>query len=410
MTAKIGEKILSLESLRGLAALVVVFDHFFRTFYPFTFVSTRPSHSNFEWYFSHTPLFVAINGAFAVMIFFVLSGFVLSYGFFKRPEKFDYVSAVVKRYFRLTPIVLVSILAAFILLKLHLFFNTQAGLMPESWKKDVDLLSALWEGFIGVYVTAPDASSLNSVLWTIYYEMIGSIFVFALLAMIGRDRRRGFVYAFLAVILIGTNFIGFLIGLILADIYQNKRSIYESIANQSVFYKLIALTAALYMASFPPLRTAEDLGLAFRPMLFLNNYSLNQTIVHLIAAAIIIILLLTSRRLNRFLELRPLVFLGAVSYSMYATHLLVLGSVVSFVFYMATQNGWAYNNAAAIAALVYIPTVLIVATLVTKYVDKPAIALSRASGRFILARHAQKPRATKPSTSPMASTPEKAAS
>jgi len=376
-----GKRILSLESLRGLAALTVVFDHFFRTFYPFTFVDTRPQHSSFEWFFIHTPLFVTINGAFAVMIFFVLSGFVLSYGFFKRPERFDFVRALVKRYFRLTPVVLGSVLLAFVLLKLHLFFNTQAGLMPTSWKNDdIGLVSAIWQGIAGVYITTPNDASLNSVLWTIYYEMIGSVLIFAILAMVGRDHRRGYVYAFLVFILIGTNFIGFVAGLILADIYHNRSQVYKFIANLSIIYKGLALTAALYFASFPPLRNAENLSLVHRPLLFLDNYTLNQTIVLLIAAVTIIVLVLTSKRLNKLLELKPLVFLGSISYSMYAIHLLVLGSAASLAFYLAQQQGLPYNYSAAIAVGVYLPTVLIVAVLFNKFVDKPAIALSRIAG------------------------------
>jgi peptidoglycan/LPS O-acetylase OafA/YrhL len=328
------------------------------------------------------------------MIFFVLSGFVLSYGFFKRPERFDFVHAIIKRYFRLTPIVLISILLAFVLLKLHLFFNTQADLMPTSWKSDnIGLLSALWQGIVGVYVTASDDFSLNSVLWTIYYEMIGSVLVFAILAMTGRDNRRGYVYGFLAIILIGTNFIGFLAGLILADIYHNRGRVYEIIANLSIFYKAIALMAAIYMGSFPPLRTAENLSRLQRPLLFLEDYALNQTIVHLAAAVIMLTLVLTSKRLNKTFELRPLVFLGSISYSMYAVHLLVLGSVGSLAYYIATRNGLPYNYCAAIAMAAYLPTALVVAVLMTKYVDKPAITLSRMASKWSFIKRSPKSRA-----------------
>lgn len=402
-----GKRILSLESLRGLAALTVVFDHFFRTFYPFTFVDTRPSHSSFEWFFIHTPLFVTINGAFAVMIFFVLSGFVLSYGFFKRPAKFDFVSAIVKRYFRLTPVVLASVLLAFVLLKLHLFFNTQAGLMPTSWKNDdIGLVSAIWQGLAGVYITTPNDASLNSVLWTIYYEMIGSVLIFAVLAMVGRDHRRGYVYAFLTFILIGTNFIGFIAGLILADIFHNRNQVYKFIADLSVFYKGIALAVALYLASFPPLRNAENLSLVHRPLLFLDNYTLNQTIVLLIAAVIIIVLVLTSKRLNKLLELKPLVFLGSISYSVYAVHLIILGSAASLAFYLAQQQGLSYNYSAAIAVAVYLPVVLIVAVLMNKFVDKPAIALSRMAGKSLFTRNSLKGKAKIPG-SELVPVPEK---
>jgi peptidoglycan/LPS O-acetylase OafA/YrhL len=204
--------------------------------------------------------------------------------------------------------------------------------------------------------------------------------------MVGRDHRRGYVYAFLVLILIGTNFIGFIAGLILADIYHNRDRVYKFIANLSVFYKTFALTVAIYMASFPPLRNAENLSLVHRPLLFLDNYVLNQTIVHLIAAVIIIVLMLTSKRLNKLFELKPLVFLGSISYSMYAIHLLILGSAGSLAFYVAQSYGLPYNYSAAIAMGAYLPTILIASLLMNKFVDQPAIALSRMAGRSLFAR------------------------
>ncbi|MCB9988463.1 MAG: acyltransferase family protein [Rhodospirillales bacterium] len=59
-----------LDSLRGIAALVVVFNHFYGV------IPALASSEN--WLFSYTPLHTLIAGRQAVIIFFVLSGFVLS--------------------------------------------------------------------------------------------------------------------------------------------------------------------------------------------------------------------------------------------------------------------------------------------------------------------------------------------
>lgn len=378
-------KILALESLRGLAAFSVVLDHYFRTFYPATFANNAPSHSNYEWLFVETPLFFLVNGAFAVIIFFVLSGFVLSYGFFKKGSG-DLVGSVVKRYFRLTPVVLASVLLAFLLLKLDLFFNDDAGIMPVSWQDDsVTFGQALWDGLIGVYIIQPGDSSLNSPLWTIYCEMIGSVIVYAILALLGKDRRRVIVYPFLVLILLNTYFIGFIVGLILADLYHNRHSLFEKIAAIPTPIKITLLFAALWMASFPPLRTPETTALIHQPLLFIGDfYGFNANLVHLVGAVIIICLILTSQRLAKVGEFKPFVALGAASYSLYATHLIVLGSVCSFAFFIATQTfHLPYNVAALVAFMAYVPSALVVAMIMKKYVDEPSINLSRAaSGWF----------------------------
>lgn len=374
-------KILSLESLRGLAAFVVILDHFFRTFYPATFANGNITHSNYEWLFIKTPLFAVVNGSFAVVVFFVLSGFVLSYGYFKKGSA-DFVSSVIKRYFRLMPIVLGSILLAFLLLKLNLFFNSKAGIMPFSWRDNtISFGQALWQGLIGVFMVQPGDASLNSPLWTIYYEMLGSVLVYSLLALLGKDKRRVMVYPFLILIFINTYFIGFIVGIILADLYCNRQNIFAYISRAPAVIKCVALSLAIWMASFPPLRTNDTTALIHRPLLFIEDYGLNATIVHLAGAIIIILLILSSHRLNKIFEFKPFLALGSVSYSLYATHLIVLGSIASLVFFITTQHfHLPYNTSAMITFALYIPSALAVAAIFRKYIDKPSIKLSKIVG------------------------------
>jgi peptidoglycan/LPS O-acetylase OafA/YrhL len=258
--------------------------------------------------------------------------------------------------------------------------------MPFSWRdNDISFLSALWDGLVGVFVVQSVDASLNSPLWTIYYEMIGSVIVYALLALIGKDSRRPYVYPLLILIFANTNFIGFIVGLILADLYCNRQGVFKFITNLALPYKLVGLSLAITFASFPPLRTATTTSLVHQPLLFLTqNYTLNATILYLAAAVIIILLLLTSRRLNKLMELRPIVSLGSASYSLYATHLIVLGSIGSFAFFILTKKyGLPYNYSAAITFVTYVISALIVASIFRKYVDSRSIYLSQLVGQII---------------------------
>ena len=63
-----------LDGLRGIAALTVVLYHYLSAFLP---ALTPDETANPHW-LSDTPLAVIFNGPFAVVVFFVLSGFVIS--------------------------------------------------------------------------------------------------------------------------------------------------------------------------------------------------------------------------------------------------------------------------------------------------------------------------------------------
>src|SRR6185437_7755900 len=102
----------SLDGLRGIAALTVVFFHFFSAYVP----KLLPEQVADPWWGSDTPLALFYNGGFAVSVFFVLSGFVIANSASKRhlPILFNLLS----RYFRLAMPVLAGTLFGWALLAL----------------------------------------------------------------------------------------------------------------------------------------------------------------------------------------------------------------------------------------------------------------------------------------------------
>src|SRR6187551_3267809 len=71
------DRVAYLDGLRGVAAFLVVVAHLVCGFFPGFYFVAAEGH---EWQkaFATTPLFVLVSGVFQVLIFFVLSGFVLS--------------------------------------------------------------------------------------------------------------------------------------------------------------------------------------------------------------------------------------------------------------------------------------------------------------------------------------------
>jgi len=118
------DKIRYLDGLRGLAAFVVVLSHFVVVFYPALYTA-NPEEVRFvsqlDLIIAGTPLNILYNGNFAVCIFFILSGYVLTYKFFRDKNPEALASGAFRRYFRLLFPVLFSNLFVFVLMKLSLF-------------------------------------------------------------------------------------------------------------------------------------------------------------------------------------------------------------------------------------------------------------------------------------------------
>lgn len=119
------EKLLYLEGIRGIAAMVVVASHFVYAFYPQLkgTVNSGAEITSFVALIGMTPIGIFHEGRFAVRLFFVLSGVVLSLSFFRTGDREKAVSGAVRRYFRLTIPILAAVLVAYLLHRSGLFFN-----------------------------------------------------------------------------------------------------------------------------------------------------------------------------------------------------------------------------------------------------------------------------------------------
>ncbi|WP_425547697.1 acyltransferase family protein, partial [Aminobacter niigataensis] len=116
MGASHSNKLVALESLRGIAACVVVITHCTLAFYP-QFVASLyngMTPSAFQVYAG--PWLILFNGAAAVLIFFVLSGFVLSRRYFLTGDASVLLASAIKRWPRLMGLVLVSTITSVTLL------------------------------------------------------------------------------------------------------------------------------------------------------------------------------------------------------------------------------------------------------------------------------------------------------
>ena len=151
MTVQEGERLQALEGLRGVAASIVVLFHGLSMFYPSLVYGTTLGmsalhHSRLEDFFYGNPLSVFTSGAFAVAIFFVLSGFVLSVGFFNGKGNESVMRIAGKRYLRLMLPAFSSIVLTFLVVGFGLSWlkNDTAAITGSLW------LAHLWPQTVSI--------------------------------------------------------------------------------------------------------------------------------------------------------------------------------------------------------------------------------------------------------------------
>lgn len=372
---------MELEGVRGLAAIAVVMSHYVLAFYP-ALVSGNASlaHTRFEDNIHGTPLALAYAGTFAVAIFFVLSGFVLSIGYFQTRDEAIVRKLAMGRYLRLMLPALASVILAYVLIAVGSGqMAASAGAATgswylNSWVMDADLFAALKSGVLDIFVQG--GSPYNSVLWTMKIEFLGSFLVFVFLLLFAKSRYRWVMYAGLAIATFNTWFLPFVLGVIIADAYAHGWL--EKL--RRVYIILPLLVGGLLLGSVPH-RGSE--GTMYEALMKFDLASLigvdkvNLEILYLtIGATMLILAILLSKRLSAWFRHPKIAILGKYTFALYLTHALVLLSFSSAVF-VALHESLGYNKTVALVLLLSVPVIWITTILFERYVDAPSIKFAK---------------------------------
>lgn len=379
------QKKIHLEGLRGFAALIVVIHHFSLAFYPrIVFrLASLPTHSSLEGWFMNSPLYVLVDGNFAVSVFFALSGYVLTFKLIARPNRKDTYRSLLKRYFRLTPSIFLAVILSYLLLKLGLFSVARTSKLTGSqlwlgqlWHFSPILTHALWVGSFGAYA---HVSNYITVLWSMHYEFLGSVLCIVLASLSRRRILRLIAYAIATAFLWHGYFFGMLIGTIVAEAH-----LWISTGSRgSRDLKAVTLTGpllfvvGLYLGMYPQFGLPDGF---FAPLSILNP--LGVVLVHSLGAACVLGGLLASHHLQRIFGGKAGAFVGRISFSVYLLHTLVLGSFACWYFEVAYQY-LGYNLAAVSAFVLSLPIIFAVALMATRLVDQPSVVLANRIGYVV---------------------------
>jgi peptidoglycan/LPS O-acetylase OafA/YrhL len=393
-------KLLYFESLRGVAAVVVIFSHFANAFFPAA--SIHPglaSRSAIDPLLHNTPLGIVLAGNFAVCLFFVMSAYVLVRPYFLSKRQDVLTSAAVRRYVRLMPPAAISILIGYIVLSLGLFTAhgqaavTRSPWLSAQWHFAPNLGDAVYQAFFGAFFN--QTVTYNPLLWTMTTEFLGSLLIFAVAALFGGLTRRWIIYVVLAVLLARTYYLGFIVGMAMADYFSSPRSwVRTTFARTRGRYFAILLLVGLVLGAYP---SDDFVGQTLYRGLMVPGFSTVQlmTFWHTLGAILAVTSILCWTSAKTFLSNRWLVQLGKMSFSIYLTHLIVLCSVGTALFAGIHAN-LSYHVSALITFLVLMPFILAVGYLYTEYIDGPSIKAAKWAGNWLMSKTPARPREAAP--------------
>lgn len=324
-------KNIRLEAARGIAAFIVFIGHFIAAFMPALVGQAPPSHDGES--FVGSVYFVLFNGQAAVMFFFVLSGYVLSVGALRAKNTRPLLLGGIRRWPRLIPVALISILFSFFLYKSDLYFYSQARELTHSeWHSNWNLsyfspslLMALKQGAFDVFFSKENY--LNTNLWTMPREILGSYFIFIITALqIKTENTKFWLLFFIAAIAIGISkqFIPFFSGFLIALLLCKRSLILSPLRTTS-----IALTGVFLLSySKPTGDFSWALNLTLMPIIS-ENYL--RVLIQTLGSTLLLITLLAYPK-KTWLDGRFGRIIGELSFPFYALHTIIILSFSSFIY------------------------------------------------------------------------------
>jgi peptidoglycan/LPS O-acetylase OafA/YrhL len=384
----------SLEGLRGLASLIVFFAHFLAAFKPVAiFGSDQTSNLGF---FYKTPLGLITAGNFAVCLFFIMSGYVLSIKHFTKKTKNSEIQGdALKRYIRLGLPLFATCFLSFLISRYNFYYNSQVSILTgNDWFRDYFSklenkgYLAFFQEMILKLFSKETNYNYNPPAWTITTELIGSYLTFGILTIARNFRYRFILYIIIFILLSGDFLQNFILGIAIADMRINYTDWEQEIIsnNRFVFYLTIncLFVFSLLLASFPyyvPQKILISSGSFYNAFIFLDNRDFFGGGITLISSFLFFI---TYRYTiyKTWLETKFMQTLGRYSFMLYLTHFLSLASVTSLV-YIKTINMSILANL-FLTFGTYIFSTLVITLVMAKMVDVPSIRISNQLKLFYL--------------------------
>lgn len=342
-----------IDSLRGIAALIVVLFHLIDVFFSnFQFGKSEAEISQIK-IFARS----IFNGSDWVSFFFVLSGFSLSLFYLKNDIEIDLRKFYIKRFFRIYPLYLIILLTSFIFaysttswstfMSQLFLFNYSNGLIPPSWSLSIEWIgSLLIPFFIMLFKVNKNYFYYLTAISLLLYNGIGNV----------QSSFFGFM-------------INFLLGIILADLYlKNQLKPIKKYLIIVVPFIVLAFSSRWLIDYFPRFKYLVHF---FTDILNMDFHQFFY-ILSAFGSFLLLYIVLQNRRIQRVLSYKFFVFLGTISFSIYLIHYLIIKLFFSqFVDYFSFIDNEMLHGSLSILSLIIL---VILCSISTYYlIEKPFI-------------------------------------
>ena len=357
-----------LDGLRGLMSINVLLCHFICVYYPEMYTmawAEKYSGGTPLQIFASTPLSVLVNGNVAVQYFFVLSGFLAASSVFQKKDV-DLFQSITGRYLRLFPVVASTTFFSFLLMIFGMMFHLEISnsVRNTDFLLDYCNFTPTFGNIINNIFFKPFLSGSDYVgpFWTICYEVFGYAIVLSLCALSKEKKLRRIMYVIVVILLRlngQANYCSFVFGAFVADLfnYTGPNTTWLShIYTKWVRHKAFLIPFYIfgtYLACIPFNQTGIY---SFLPSFVgVNLYR---------AAGIAMCLwcILNCGFAQAILEIKPIQWLGKISFTTYAVHWPLMLSLEAGLF-MVLRKCLSYDISALSAFIITIPCVLTVAYL-----------------------------------------------
>lgn len=333
---KTNNRILELDALRGLAALSVVLYHYttryFKLFDP-----------KFENYFEFN------YGNMGVELFFILSGYVIfmSLNRTKNPIEFLY-----KRFLRLYPVYWICMIITFICVK-------SVGLEGREVSFSDFLVNFSMLQF-GILIP-----SVDGVYWSLFHELMFYCLMALLINLIKGRHLNYFIICWLLLSIINHFYqikvISVLLNLVYAPLFAAGICFYKLSINQNSKSNILMIT------------------FCFLSYMLVSEAHLDRWLYEVVIIfGFFIIFYLNSIGKIKFLAVKPLIFLGKISYALYLIHQNIGYIILNYVYEHVMHN--------QILILVPISFSIILASIITIYLEKPLVYFIKQKTIFFKSR------------------------
>ncbi|MCX7116936.1 MAG: acyltransferase [Legionellales bacterium] len=368
-----------LDGLRGIACLVVFLSHFMGFYYPASLTGEIAQvHSSWDLFWIRTPFNFFFNGSFAIAVFFILSGFVLSAPFFHDDKRSEPLISIIKRLPRLGIPIIGSIVLAFVLIHAHGYYSNQASVITHSrWSAVALLTIPHFKDLITAPILTlftPTFPDYNAPLWTMPIEFYGSLLTFLLLACFRYKEWRWLLYLFCIVGFYQTYLPLFTLGVCLNDLQNHYPTLLPQLFSRITrpFFLLIVFILGAYPFHLVPHSVYR----------YIHYSDFDYSTWHMIAAFLLLGCLIESPRLQAFFTHRFVLFFGYISFSFYLFHYIVFLSLGSFVF-VSLIDHTSYWIAAWSSGIISFIVVIPLSLLMTKILDQPAVHISQKCAQYL---------------------------